>query len=134
MITDRVFLRQFLTHLRGSSFVFRRSHSGGGEMKNPPPGRFGGGLETFAGWLAVSPVARSARSGRSASGSRRNRRRRNGPDALRGVRQHIFHDNTSRMGTNSNLLKFQKEVWRKRNSKAARGKPVPDRYYNLRRK
>ena len=64
--------------------------------KTHRPVRFGGGLETFSRWLAVSPVARSALSGRSAGRSRRNRRLRGSPDSLRCASQHILQDITSR--------------------------------------
>jgi hypothetical protein len=60
--------------------------------KTHRPVRFGGGLETFSRWLAVSPVARSALSGRSPRLSRRNRRLRRGPDPLRFASQHNHQD------------------------------------------
>src|SRR6267378_8236876 len=90
-----VFL-QFRTHLRGSSSdcsaaVIRE----GAKRKNHRPFRFGGGLETFSRWLAVSPVARSALSGRNASRSRLNRPLRGSPDSLRCASQHILQDITS---------------------------------------
>jgi hypothetical protein len=63
--------------------------------KNHRPFRFGGGLETFSRWLAVSPVARSALSGRNAGRSRLNRRLRGSPDSVRCASQHILQDITS---------------------------------------
>src|SRR5258708_17744955 len=71
--------------------------------KNHRPCRFGGGLETFSRWLAVSPVARSALSGRNAGRSRVNRRLRGSPDSLRCASQHILQDVTSGRNWESKL-------------------------------
>src|SRR6266403_6416294 len=102
-----VFLH-FRTHLRGSSSdcsaaVIRK----GAKRKKPPP-VFGGGLETFPRWLAVSPVARSALSGRNASRSRLNRRLRGSPDSVRCASQHILQDITSDRNWESELEIRQK--------------------------
>ena len=84
----------------GSGLIFAAPHlivppescGRGLNEKTHRPVRFGGGLETFSRWLAVSPVARSALSGRSVRRNRRNRRLRRGPDPLRFASQHNHQD------------------------------------------
>ena len=109
------------------------SHGRGLNEKTHRPVRFGGGLETFSRWLAVSPVARSVLSGRSVSRSRRNRRLHGSPDSLRCASQHIPQDITSRSNWESKIEIRARHVAKTKSASIAKRFRGPAMVLKLRR-